>query len=407
MITDRHDLLDLAIDVHDCAGSVRRGIGLPRFAGWNFRASEVQGAVARVQLTRLDGLLERMRANQARLAERVASLPGLTLRRANDDGGDAGICLVAFARTPELAATAVAALKAEGVEAMRIYDPAVPGPARLPVLAARARRNRRGRPPRARLPADARAARALDPRRRVAAQRRARSRRDRVRVREGRARDSRLTVRVGVVGGGLVAQAEHLPYLSSLRDRFTLAALAEPSRTVRDALGARYGIAGLHEDYRGPARRRGPRRGRDLLAGGHPCRGRGGRARRGPARLRREADVHHARRRRRDRGRARPGGQGRPGRDDEAIRPRGRGDARGAPDDGRGSPLRQRRRQRPRVRPVLRGRRDRARRRRATRADRRDAAGRGGAGGAGGRLGRRGRRAGVLARASSAACCTT
>ena len=38
-----------------------------------------------------------------------------------------------------------------------------------------------------------------------------------------------LTVRVGVVGGGLVAQAEHLPYLSSLRDRFTLAALAEPS----------------------------------------------------------------------------------------------------------------------------------------------------------------------------------
>ncbi len=60
-----------------------------------------------------------------------------------------------------------------------------------------------------------------------------------------------MTVRVGVVGGGLVAQAEHLPYLSSLRDRFTLAALAEPSRTVRDALGARYGIAGLHEDYRG------------------------------------------------------------------------------------------------------------------------------------------------------------
>ena len=28
-------------------------------------------------------------------------------------------------------------------------------------------------------------------------------------------------VRVGVVGAGLVAQAEHLPYLSSLRDLFT------------------------------------------------------------------------------------------------------------------------------------------------------------------------------------------
>jgi len=63
MITNREDLYDLAIDVHDCAGSVRRGVGLPRFAGWNFRASEIQGAVARVQLTRLDGLLERMREN--------------------------------------------------------------------------------------------------------------------------------------------------------------------------------------------------------------------------------------------------------------------------------------------------------------------------------------------------------
>ena len=59
-----------------------------------------------------------------------------------------------------------------------------------------------------------------------------------------------MTVRVGVVGGGLIAQAEHLPYLSSLRDRFTLTALAEPSRKVREALGARYGIADLHADYR-------------------------------------------------------------------------------------------------------------------------------------------------------------
>jgi dTDP-4-amino-4,6-dideoxygalactose transaminase len=124
MITSRDDLYELAIDVHDCAGSVRRGAGLPQFAGWNFRASEIQGAVARVQLTRLDGLLERMRAGQAALAERVSTLPGLTLRRPNDDGGDAGICLVAFAERAELAAEAVNALRAEGVLAMRIYDPA-------------------------------------------------------------------------------------------------------------------------------------------------------------------------------------------------------------------------------------------------------------------------------------------
>src|SRR5437899_8753886 len=97
MITDRDDLYELALDVHDCAGSVRRGTGLPRFPGWNFRASELQGAVARVQLSRLDGLLERMRARQAWLADTVGKLPGIPLRRATDDGGDAGSCLVAFA----------------------------------------------------------------------------------------------------------------------------------------------------------------------------------------------------------------------------------------------------------------------------------------------------------------------
>jgi len=140
MITDRDELYDLALDVHDCAGSVRRGVGLPKFPGWNFRASELTGAMARVQLSRLDGLLERMRANHARLAERVGELPGLTLRRPNDDGGDAGIALVAFAASAERAADAVDALNAEGVLAMRIYDPQTPDlhvfPYWAPVLAA-------------------------------------------------------------------------------------------------------------------------------------------------------------------------------------------------------------------------------------------------------------------------------
>jgi 8-amino-3,8-dideoxy-alpha-D-manno-octulosonate transaminase len=122
MTTDRDDVYELAIDVHDCAGSVRRGAGLPRFPGWNFRASELVGAVARVQLGRLDGLLERMRANHARLAEHVAALPGLQLRRSNDDGGDAGIALIAFAESSRLAREAVDALQAEGVLATRIYS---------------------------------------------------------------------------------------------------------------------------------------------------------------------------------------------------------------------------------------------------------------------------------------------
>jgi 8-amino-3,8-dideoxy-alpha-D-manno-octulosonate transaminase len=82
--------------------------------------------MARVQLGRLDGLLERMRTNHARLTAHVGGLPGLELRRGNDEDGDAGIALIAFAEDAPRAADAVNALNAEGVLAIQIYSPAVP-----------------------------------------------------------------------------------------------------------------------------------------------------------------------------------------------------------------------------------------------------------------------------------------
>lgn len=57
-------------------------------------------------------------------------------------------------------------------------------------------------------------------------------------------------VRVGVVGCGMVAQAEHLPNLLQLDSRFEIAALADPSRVVREAMAARYGAAGVYADHR-------------------------------------------------------------------------------------------------------------------------------------------------------------
>lgn len=51
------------------------------------------------------------------------------------------------------------------------------------------------------------------------------------------------------MGGGLVAQAMHLPVLTALSERFELRALADPSATIRTALGERYGIAHRHADW--------------------------------------------------------------------------------------------------------------------------------------------------------------
>jgi len=48
----------------------------------------------------------------------------------------------------------------------------------------------------------------------------------------------------------MVAQAEHLQNLLHLFDRFEIAALADPSRTVREAMAARYAVRSVYDDYR-------------------------------------------------------------------------------------------------------------------------------------------------------------
>jgi predicted dehydrogenase len=55
-------------------------------------------------------------------------------------------------------------------------------------------------------------------------------------------------LRVGLVGAGLVGQAEHAYYLWEERERFAFVGIADASATVREALGARYGVAELHPD---------------------------------------------------------------------------------------------------------------------------------------------------------------
>ena len=131
---------------------------------------------------------------------------------------------------------------------------------------------------------------------------------------------ARRRCRLGIVGGGLIAQLAHLPVLRRLGDRFRVVALADPSARVRDALRRRYGSprdAGHARAARArsastrcsSARRTGPTRAVDAR-----------RARRRAARARREAAVPRAGRRRRDRRGGAARAARRPGRVHEALR---------------------------------------------------------------------------------------
>lgn len=72
VLTDDDRLADLAAIYHNDG----RGLGSEngRFVdmGWNYRLSEFQAAIARVQLSRLDGLIDRKSANVARLSAVLA-----------------------------------------------------------------------------------------------------------------------------------------------------------------------------------------------------------------------------------------------------------------------------------------------------------------------------------------------
>lgn len=57
-------------------------------------------------------------------------------------------------------------------------------------------------------------------------------------------------LRVGVVGGGLIAQAVHLPNLAAMPERFKVAAIADPSPRVGQALSALYAPARSYLDWR-------------------------------------------------------------------------------------------------------------------------------------------------------------
>jgi predicted dehydrogenase len=57
-------------------------------------------------------------------------------------------------------------------------------------------------------------------------------------------------LRTAVVGGGLIAQAIHLPNLARLADAFELVAIADVSRRVADGLATQYASARAYTDWR-------------------------------------------------------------------------------------------------------------------------------------------------------------
>jgi len=96
--------------------------GNPLMIGINFRMSEITGAIGLVQLSRLDWIVERMRAHKAAILDGMRGIDGLTVRPVPDPDGDTGATLFVFPPTADLARKFSTALAAEGIRNMVAWD---------------------------------------------------------------------------------------------------------------------------------------------------------------------------------------------------------------------------------------------------------------------------------------------
>jgi 8-amino-3,8-dideoxy-alpha-D-manno-octulosonate transaminase len=127
LITSEDEVYERAVMFHDTIGGLRNNIPSEEIMlGMNFRMPELTGAVALVQLGRLDGLIEamlmRQQAIKAGMADALAHAGG-HFRTATDVEGDTGIALIFFMPNADLADRVIQALCAENIGASGMYRP--------------------------------------------------------------------------------------------------------------------------------------------------------------------------------------------------------------------------------------------------------------------------------------------
>ena len=96
------------------------------FCGENYRMSQIQGAIALVQLRRLGSYLSALKKRKNLLSEEIKNRPGtLSLAPVNDTAGDCSTGLILLADNGAEAKKKILELKKKGVPAGGIYDQTV------------------------------------------------------------------------------------------------------------------------------------------------------------------------------------------------------------------------------------------------------------------------------------------
>lgn len=125
VVTNDRDIFTKARAYHDhgheYSTTVGRGEEGAIGEGFNYRMTELQGAIGIVQLGKLDAIIEAQRRNKAKLQALVEQL-GIRTRRLNDAAGELGDALVMQFDDRQTAARFLAGLRAEGLGTKNVPD---------------------------------------------------------------------------------------------------------------------------------------------------------------------------------------------------------------------------------------------------------------------------------------------
>ncbi len=125
LVTNDREIYERALIFHDGGCSFRDHadkINAAFFAGWNFRINEILSAILRVQLTRLDGMLEAMLTEKRIMIQELDGRGPFTFNPIHDVEGDCGTTLALQLKSESMMRTFLKKLAEAGVNASSPID---------------------------------------------------------------------------------------------------------------------------------------------------------------------------------------------------------------------------------------------------------------------------------------------
>jgi len=107
---------------HEQNPNVPRGEDTRSRWGFNYKMTELQGAVGLAQLEKLDFILRKQRENKSRIKNAIKDISGIEFRRIPDPKGDAGDTLIFFVESREKASKFAGFLSKAGLGTKNLPD---------------------------------------------------------------------------------------------------------------------------------------------------------------------------------------------------------------------------------------------------------------------------------------------